>query len=147
VANVDVGAGPVQVALTATDDTLTLNGTGRLESSAVDGTAGASMTVTGPLSTINRALHSLPFAPSPNSAGAAALQTVTNDHRNTGVGGAQSDTDTVGTVPRLGHAVREQDAGKPHRHRLADDHAERHPGHLHRADERAGYPPVEAASG
>ena len=35
------------------------------------------------------------FTPTPNFAGSASIQVVTNDQGNTGAGGAQSDTDPL----------------------------------------------------
>ena len=98
----DAGTSAVQVTLTATGGTLTLSGTTGLTFSAGDGTADATMTFTGTLTNINAALDGLTFNGDPfRSSGTGSVQIVTNDLGHTGLGGAQSDTDsvTVNMVP------------------------------------------------
>ena len=95
IADLDAGAGPVEVMLTATNGTITLSQTTGLSFSTGDGTGDAVMTFTGTVADINAALNGLSFAPTANYNGAASLQLTTNDQGNSGSGGAQSDTDTV----------------------------------------------------
>lgn len=95
IADIDAGANPVQVTLTATNGAITLFGTTGLTFSAGDGTADATMTFTGTIVNINTALNGLSFAPTANYNGAANLQIVTNDQGNTGSGGPLTDTDNV----------------------------------------------------
>ena len=95
IGDVDAGANPVEVTLTATNGAITLSQTTGLSFTAGDGTSDAVMTFTGTVANINAALNGLVFAPTANYNGAASLQIVTNDQGNTGSGGALSDTDTV----------------------------------------------------
>ena len=95
ISDVDAGTNAVQVTLTGTNGTITLNGTSGLTFSVGDGTSDATMTFTGTITTINARLNGLSFAPTDNFNGTATLQIVTNDQGNTGSGGALSDTDTV----------------------------------------------------
>ncbi|MCS6853054.1 MAG: FG-GAP-like repeat-containing protein, partial [Gemmataceae bacterium] len=91
----DAGSLPVQVTLSVTAGSLSLNGTNGLTFSTGDGTADASMTFTGSIVNINAALNGLTFTPPPNFAGTVTLSLQTNDMGNFGVGGAQTDSDTV----------------------------------------------------
>ncbi|MFN8633983.1 MAG: Calx-beta domain-containing protein [Chloroflexota bacterium] len=100
----DAGANTVQVALTATNGTLTLSGTAGLDfafapdangSPSGDGTADATMTFRGTIAAVNTALSGLTFAPTANYNGPASVQIVTNDLGNSGPGGAKTDDDTV----------------------------------------------------
>ncbi|MFO0699340.1 MAG: DUF4347 domain-containing protein, partial [Nitrospira sp.] len=95
ISDVDAGSNPVQVTLTVTNGTLTLNGTAGLSFSAGDGTADATMTFTGTVANINTALNGLSFAPTTGYTGSATLQIQTNDQGNTGSGGALTDTDVI----------------------------------------------------
>ena len=95
VSDADAGGNPLQVALTATNGTLTLSSSGGLSFTAGDGTAEATMTFTGTAADINAALAGMIFAPTADFAGAASLQIVTSDQGNTGTGGAESATDTI----------------------------------------------------
>ncbi|MGH8625020.1 MAG: DUF4347 domain-containing protein, partial [Gammaproteobacteria bacterium] len=105
IADVDAGGNPVQVTLTASNGTLTLNGATGLAFSSGDGTSDATMTFAGTVTDINTALNGLSFAPTANFNGAASLSIITNDQGNSGSGGAQSDTDTVAiTVTALNDA-------------------------------------------
>lgn len=91
----DAGGADVQVTLTSTNGTMTLNGTLGLSFSLGDGAADTTMTFTGTISAINTALDGLQFIPTAGFSGAASIQVVTDDLGNTGSGGAQSDTDTL----------------------------------------------------
>ena len=95
VADVDAGANPLQVMLTATHGTLTLGGLAGLTFSTGDGTADATMTFTGTQSVIDTALSGLTFTPTAGYTGADSVQIITSDQGNSGSGGAKSDTDTV----------------------------------------------------
>ncbi len=95
VADVDAGAGDLEVTLTATHGTVTLASTTGLAFGAGDGTADATMTFSGTLAELNAALDDVTYDPDDNYNGPASLQMVTNDQGNTGAGGAQSDTDGV----------------------------------------------------
>ena len=95
VADVDVGAGTVQLTLSVTSGTLTLSGTTGLAFSAGDGSADAGMQFTGTLVDVNAALAGLTYAPLANFAGADQLTITVDDLGSTGSGGPQTDTDTV----------------------------------------------------
>jgi CSLREA domain-containing protein len=95
VADSDAGTNSVQVTLTGTNGTLTLNGTSGLAFSVGDGTADATMTFTGSVANINGALNGTSFTPTAGFSGAATLTLTANDQGNTGTGGPLTDTDTV----------------------------------------------------
>ena len=95
VADLDAGSNSVQITLTATNGTITLNGTAGLAFTVGDGTADATMTFTGTLANINTALNGMSFTPTAGFSGAASLTITSNDQGNTGSGGPLSDTDTV----------------------------------------------------
>ncbi|MBK5283669.1 MAG: DUF4347 domain-containing protein, partial [Nitrospiraceae bacterium] len=63
ISDVDAGASPVRVTLTATNGTVTLAGTAGLTFTVGDGTADATMTFTGTVANINTALNGLAFGP------------------------------------------------------------------------------------
>jgi hypothetical protein len=84
-----------QVTLTATNGTLTLNGTSGLTFSAGTGTGDTTMTFTGTLVNINAALNGLAYNPTFHYFGAANVSISTNDLGNTGSGGALSASSTV----------------------------------------------------
>ncbi|HVR38155.1 MAG TPA: hypothetical protein VMU84_03610, partial [Thermoanaerobaculia bacterium] len=105
VADLDLGAGNIQITLTGTNGTVTLSGTTGLSfvfsdgngTGAGDGTADATMTFRGSLTNVNNALNGLQFTSTPGffSGPNATLQIVSNDLGNTGTPGAQTDSDTV----------------------------------------------------
>jgi hypothetical protein len=99
VADVDAGTAPLQVALSALNGSLRLNGiSGLTVGSGANGTG--AVTVTGPLTDLNAALDGLTFTPTAGFVGAAALQITTSDLGNNGSGGPRAATDTVPiTVP------------------------------------------------
>ena len=101
IADLDAGAASVQLALTATNGTLTLASLMGLTFTVGDGTTDATMTFTGTLANANTALNGLTFMPTTGYSGAATVTIVTNDQGNTGTGGALSDTDAV-TVTMTG---------------------------------------------
>ena len=92
--DVDAGVNPMRMTLTATNGTVTANGTAGL--TVVSGTNGSSaVTVSGPLAALNVALDGLRFTPTPHYHGPASLQIASDDRGHTGTGGARTDTDTV----------------------------------------------------
>lgn len=95
ITDVDVGAGSLQVQLTATNGTLSLSGIGGLAFTLGDGTADPTMTFTGTLTSVNTALSGMSYVPTINYFGPAALTIVSDDQGNTGTGGALSDSDTI----------------------------------------------------
>ncbi len=95
VADVDAGANPVKLTLSATQGTLTLGGTTGLTFVGGDGTDDAAMSFNGTLSNVNAALNGMTFKPAQGFTGAASVQLATDDQGNTGSGGAKTDTDTV----------------------------------------------------
>ncbi|MCU0698625.1 MAG: Ig-like domain-containing protein [Myxococcaceae bacterium] len=101
VSDPDAASQPIQVALTATNGLLNLApaSTTTLVFTVGDGTNDATMTFSATVAEINTALATLTFTPTPNFNGMATVRLVTNDLGNTGVGGAQTDSDqTVVTV-------------------------------------------------
>jgi hypothetical protein len=95
ISDVDAGTNAVQVTLTVTNGTLTLNGTSGLAFTVGDGTADATMTFTGTIANINTAMNGMTFTPTAGFSGNASLTITTNDQGNTGTGGPLSDTDVV----------------------------------------------------
>jgi hypothetical protein len=99
IADVDAGTNAVQVTLTATNGTLTLNGVVGLNfgcgGCSGDGTADTTMTFQGTITDINAALNGMTFTPTSGFSGAATVTITTNDLGNSGSGGPLSDTDTV----------------------------------------------------
>jgi Bacterial Ig domain/Calx-beta domain len=115
VADVDAGTNAIQVTLTATNGTLTLNGTAGLNfgcgGCSGDGTADATMTFQGTISNINTALNGMTFTPTAGFSGPATLTITTNDLGNSGSGGPLSDTDTVNI--QVANNISIQDAKVP----------------------------------
>ncbi len=95
VADLDAGTNAIQVILTVTNGTLTLNGTSGLSFTVGDGTADSTMTFTGTIGNIDAALNGMTFTPTAGFSGTANLTITSNDQGNTGTGGPLSDTDTV----------------------------------------------------
>jgi hypothetical protein len=95
VGDVDAGANPLIVTLTATNGTLTLGGTAGLTFGTGSGTADTTMTFVGTLPEINAALNGLTFTPVPDYYGPASIQITVDDQGSTGLGGAQVDVDTI----------------------------------------------------
>src|SRR5262249_30904161 len=95
VADVDAGANPVKITLTATNGTITLATTAGLAFITGDGTADATMTFTGTLTAVNTAMNGMSFTPTLDFNGAASLQIISDDQGNSGSGGPLTDTDSV----------------------------------------------------
>ncbi|BAP55803.1 hypothetical protein THII_1506 [Thioploca ingrica] len=93
--DLDAGIFPLQVTLTVTNGTLTLNGREGLSFTEGDGTADNRLVFIGTLTAINNALKGMTFTPTLNFYGEATLNIVTDDLGHTGYGGAQQDTDTL----------------------------------------------------
>jgi hypothetical protein len=95
VADVDLGANPIKITLTATNGTLTLATTAGLTITTGTGTNDTTTVFTGLLAAVNTALNGLTFNPTADFSGAASVQIVSDDQGNSGTGGALTDTDTV----------------------------------------------------
>ena len=96
IGDVDAGGAVVSVTLTASNGTVSLNGTAGLVFGTGDGAADATMMFTGTLADVNAALDGLSFSPTTGYAGTASLQIAVDDLGNTGAGSAQITIDTVG---------------------------------------------------
>jgi len=95
IADVDAGAGSIQVTVTSTNGVLTLAQTSGLMFVTGNGSGNATMTFTGTLTSLNAALDGLRFDPNANFNGSAALSIVTNDQGNNGSGGPMSAATSV----------------------------------------------------
>ena len=95
VSDIDAGATAIQVTLSTDHGTLGLSGTGGLSFSPGSSAVGASMTFSGSIADINRALDGLTFDPSTDYAGAAMLTMSSDDLGNSGGGGRRTATGTV----------------------------------------------------
>jgi len=92
----DAGAGLLEVTISVTNGTVSLNGVTGLSFSVGDGTADAAMQFTGTLADINAALDGMTFTPSADFNGGAAIDLLTDDLGNTGSGGSLTDAASVG---------------------------------------------------
>ncbi len=92
ISDVDAGSNPVQVTLSATNGTLSLNGIAGLTFTTGSGTNNSTLVFTGTTSAINTALDGLTFQPTADFNGNASFTLTTNDQSSEG---ALSDTDTV----------------------------------------------------
>jgi hypothetical protein len=100
----DANGSVEQVALSVGKGTLTLNGTTGV--TIVAGSNGsAAMVLQGTIANIDAALNGLVYAPTANTAGSDMLHISTNDLGNTGQGGPQVATDTVGITVNAGVPV------------------------------------------
>jgi Cadherin-like/Bacterial cadherin-like domain len=91
----DIDATTLRVTLHATSGTVTLPILTGLTMVSGDGTADKDVTFDGTAAAINTALDGLIFSPTANFNGVASLQIVTSDRGQTGIGGTQTDTDSV----------------------------------------------------
>jgi YVTN family beta-propeller protein len=91
----DAGTSPIKVSLGVSHGVLTLpTTTGLSFSSGANGTA--AMTFTGTLTDVNAALAGLVYTPTTGYHGADTLSMTTDDQGSSGIGQAQTDSDTVG---------------------------------------------------
>lgn len=97
IADADAGSAAMKVTLTAVNGTFSLSGIAGLSFTTGDGTNDTQMVFTGTISAINTALNNLTFTPPSNffSPPVASLTILTEDQGNTGVGGNQTDSDTI----------------------------------------------------
>ncbi|MGI8905333.1 MAG: beta strand repeat-containing protein [Candidatus Sumerlaeaceae bacterium] len=93
--DVDLGAGELQITLSANNGKLTLNSTAGLTFSTGDGTGDALIVFTGALSAINNALSSLTYLGNTGYSGPDTVSVTANDQGFTGSGGLQSDLKTI----------------------------------------------------
>ena len=91
----DADGGYEQVALTATNGTITLAQTSGLVFTAGSSTASAQMTFSGTVASIDAALNGMIFVPTNGYTGSASVKIVTNDQGNSGSGGPLSATSTL----------------------------------------------------
>ena len=98
--DVDAGASPIQVQLSVTNGTLSLAALAGLTFSTGDGTSDATMTFSGTLTSVEKALAWVVFDPTTSFAGSASLQVATSDLGNVGSGGALTDTDSISIAVR-----------------------------------------------
>ena len=97
IADADASNSLIQVVLTAVNGTLSLaQTTGLTIGAGGDGTG--TMTLDGSIDDINAALNGLRFDPVPDYNGAASVQIATSDLGNSGSGGAQLATASVGVT-------------------------------------------------
>jgi len=114
ISDVDVGANPLEVTLTATNGLLILGSTVGLSFTVGSGANDGTMTFTGTAAAINNALNGLTFTPAPGYNGAAQIQITTDDQGSTGSGGSQTDTDTISlTVSPLNPEVTSVQVSNP----------------------------------
>lgn len=92
ISDIDAGTNFVQVTLSVSQGTLTLNSLSGLTFTIGTGTNDASMTFTGSLANINAALDGMRYDPNTGYSGTDTLQIVVDDLGNTGTGGAQTDS-------------------------------------------------------
>jgi subtilisin-like proprotein convertase family protein len=91
----DAGDGEMAVTLTATNGLLSLARSDGVFLSLGDGVDDVRLMCRGTLTALNAVLDGVIFTPTPNFAGPATLEMVTDDRGNTGLGGAQRDTDVL----------------------------------------------------
>jgi hypothetical protein len=96
VADIDAGANPITVTLTAAAGVVTLASVAGLVFGMGDGLNDPVMEFSGTLADINAALNGLTFVPQPGFTGDASITLEVNDGGNTGSGGALDDTGVLG---------------------------------------------------
>ena len=96
ITDVDASTGSMTITLNVASGTLAATGTANV---VVSGSGSGTVTLTGTLANLNSYLGTAAtqpvFTPAANANGTIALTMTTNDHGNTGSGGALTDTDTV----------------------------------------------------
>lgn len=92
VSDVDSALNSIRTTLTATNGTLTL---GSIVGVTVSGNGTANVTINGPVANISTALNNLVFTPNLNYQGPATITLFTTDFGFAGLGGVQTDTDTI----------------------------------------------------
>ena len=92
VADVDIGAGTLDLALDVLQGVLSATASG---TATVTGSGGGSMQISGPLGDVNATLASLIYTPNTNYNGSDTLTVSGSDNGNTGAGGAQSGSGTT----------------------------------------------------
>jgi len=95
IADVDAGAAPLQVTITAVNGLVSVGGTAGLTFTTGDGRSDSMMTFSGTLATINATLNNVRFMPTANFTGLAQMTLQVSDAGSSGAGGAQSGTATV----------------------------------------------------
>jgi hypothetical protein len=95
IADVDAGAAPLQVTITAVNGLVSVGGTAGLTFTTGDGRSDSVMTFSGTLATINAALNNLRFMPTADFTGLAQMTLQVSDAGSSGAGGAQSGIATV----------------------------------------------------
>ena len=98
ITDVDAGIATMQVTLSVSSGTLTLNGTTGLSFTTGDGTADTSMQFTGTTAQINTALSSLLFTPTASFNGGVGIGITTSDLGNMGSGGTLTDSDGISII-------------------------------------------------
>jgi VCBS repeat-containing protein len=96
----DSGASALTMSLQATNGVLTLATTSGLTFAIGDGTADASLVLSGSLAALNQAFAGLVFAPTPGFSGSASLVLSISDNGHSGAGGAQTAAATVAITVR-----------------------------------------------
>ncbi len=97
IGDVDAFGAAMRVTLSATNGTLTLGDTTGLTFNVGTGTGDTTMTFDGTIAAINAALDGTVFAPTDaDYFGPASVDILTDDLGNTGTGGPQTDSDSVG---------------------------------------------------
>jgi hypothetical protein len=95
VTDVDAGASPVKISLSATNGSLTLSGVASLVFTTGDGTADGAMVFSGTLAAVNAALNGLSYQPILDFNGSASLSIASDDQGANGSGGALTDSDSL----------------------------------------------------
>ena len=109
VSDLDAGLSSIQMTLTTTNGSLTLNGVDGLVFSVGDGAGNVTMTFTGSVASINTALDGLQFTPSVGFVGGVNVTIHVDDLGNSGAPGAKTgsggvivNVSFVNTAPSLG---------------------------------------------
>ena len=95
VSDVDAGANPIEVTLTATNGTLSLSGAAGLTFTSGTGSGDAEHDLSGTAAAVNAALDGLVYLPAASFNGAASLTIASNDLGGADLGRAQTDSSTI----------------------------------------------------